>query len=108
MRYNSHMLPLISEHREAIESLCKKHRVKRLEVFGSAASGEFDPSSSDIDFFYEFDSNDMDHLADRFFGLQEDLENLLGVKVDLISAKDAVNPFFLQVANRHRVSLYAA
>src|SRR5256885_286878 len=96
-RYNPEMFPLTPQHREVIEALCKKHRVARLELFGSAASGEYDPGMSDVDFFYEFDSADMDHLADRFFGLQEDLEKLLGVKVDLVSAKDATNPYFLQV-----------
>jgi len=33
---------------------------------------------------------------------------LLGIKVDLVSAPDATNPYFLQVANRHRLTLYAA
>jgi predicted nucleotidyltransferase len=47
-------------------------------------------------------------LADRFFGLKEDLQRLLGVDVDLVSAPDVKNPYFLQVANRHRQTLYAA
>jgi predicted nucleotidyltransferase len=102
------MTPLINEHREQITALCKKYRVRSLELFGSAASGEFDPRTSDVDLFYEFDTNDSVDLADRFFGLQRDLEQLLGLKIDLISRRDAQNPYFLQVANRHCVTLYAA
>jgi predicted nucleotidyltransferase len=110
IRYNCGMHPLIEQHRGEIESLCRKYGVKRLELFGSAARGDFDHATSDVDFFYEFDPSvaATAGLADRFFGLQEALRNLLGVDVDLISATDATNPYFLQVANRHRVTLYAA
>ncbi len=102
------MSPLIEQHRSQIEALCRKHGVKRLELFGSAARGDFDPARSDVDFFYEFADYTRPDIADHWFALQEDLESLLGAKVDLVSAKDAKNPYFLEVANRHRVTLYAA
>jgi predicted nucleotidyltransferase len=102
------VIPLIEQHRSQISTLCRQYRVKQLELFGSAATDEFDPAHSDVDFFYEFDPADSTGLADRFFGLQADLEKLLGLKVDLVSAQDATNPYFLQVANRHRLTLYAA
>jgi hypothetical protein len=101
------MIQLVEQHRHEIAALCRKYGVRKLELFGSAASGEFDPARSDVDFFYEFDSNPRD-LSDRFFGLAEDLEQLLGRSVDLVSGEDARNRYFLQVANRHRVMLYAA
>ncbi|HEY4330223.1 MAG TPA: nucleotidyltransferase domain-containing protein, partial [Phycisphaerae bacterium] len=72
------------------------------------ARGDFDPTKSDVDFFYELDKTDSTGLADRYFGLQEDLAKELGVKVDLVSTKDATNPYFLEVANRDRTVLYAA
>jgi predicted nucleotidyltransferase len=102
------MVDLIEQHREQIVGICRKYRVKRLELFGSAARGDFDAARSDVDFFYEFDPTDMLDLADRFFGLKEDLERLLEVQVDLISTPDITNPYFLQVANQHRQPLYAA
>jgi len=102
------MTPLIEQHRGEIEALCRKYRVKRLELFGSAAAGSFHPGQSDVDFFYEFAPTDLESLADRFFGLQDDLQRLLNAQVDLVSARDAVNPYFLQVANQHRLTLYAA
>lgn len=102
------MTELIEQHRAAIEELCRKYQVKRLELFGSAARGDFDPATSDVDFFYEFQYDGWEGAADRFFGLLEGLEALLHRKVDLISAKDAKNPYFLEVANRNRIELYAA
>lgn len=101
------MLPLIEQHRTEIEALCRKYGVKRLDLFGSAARGDFDSATSDVDFFYEFDEN-REALADRFFGLLEDLEKLLDRHVDLVSAVDAKNPYFLDSANEHRFTLYAA
>ena len=89
-------------------ALCRQYGVRRLELFGSAASDDFNPSTSDVDFFYEFDPTETHDYADRFFGLMEALELLLCRKVDLVSAKDATNPYFLEVANRHRQILYAA
>lgn len=101
------MLPLIEQHRQEIESLCRKYGIKRLDLFGSAANGEFNPSTSDLDFFYEF-NDDKSHLADRFFGLLGDLQSLFNMRIDLVSAKHATNPYFLELANRNRITLYAA
>lgn len=101
------MIDLVEKNLPQIATLCRKHGVRNLELFGSAAQGQFDAATSDIDFFYEFDSN-LDRLADRYFGLSEELQEVLGCAVDLVSAVDAHNPFFLHVANRQRVSVYAA
>jgi uncharacterized protein len=101
------MVELLNQHLEEISVICRRYGVRKLELFGSAVRGDFDPSRSDVDFFFEFDE-DSSHLADRFFGLMEDLEGLLGCKVDLVSSQDVRNPYFLEVANRHRITLYAA
>jgi uncharacterized protein len=102
------MLDLIQKHREEISALCRRYDVKTLELFGSAARGDFDPNSSDIDFFVEFISYESPTIADQWFGLQEDLEKLLGRTVDITSRRAASNPYFLQNANQHKVTLYAA
>jgi len=102
------MLKLIEQHQGQIAALCRRHQVKRLELFGSAARGDFDPEKSDLDFFVEFLSYDSPRIADQWFGLQEDLEELLGWKVELTSLRTSKNPYFLQRANQHKVALYAA
>ena len=40
------MLDLIEQHREQITALCRQYDVKRLELFGSAARGDFDPQKA--------------------------------------------------------------
>ena len=44
------MIPEIEQHRDEIIAICEEYRLERLEVFGSAASSDFDPNRSDIDF----------------------------------------------------------
>jgi len=102
------ILDLIEQYRARIEQLCRKHQVKRLELFGSAARGDFDPASSDLDFFVEFQDYRSPTIADQWFGLAEDLRAVLGYPVELISLRTATNPYFLQVANRYKITLYAA
>jgi len=102
------MIDLIAQHRIQIEQLCQRYGVKRLELFGSAARGDFDPTRSDVDFFIEFASYEDPDIDDKWFGLQEDLEKLLGQRVELTSLRMATNPHFLQSANEHKVTLYAA
>jgi len=102
------MIPLIQQRRGQIAELCRLYGLKRLELFGSAVSGNFDDACSDVDFFYEFDLTSTTDLADRFFAFKERLESLLQRKVDLVSARHAINPYFLREANRHRLTLYAA
>ncbi len=48
------MVRLIGKNREALIRLCRAHHVKRLDVFGSAATGDLG-NSSDIDSLVDFD-----------------------------------------------------
>ena len=51
------MLPaIIIDHRREIDALCRAHYVRRLELFGSAATEGWDPASSDLDFLVKFDA----------------------------------------------------
>jgi len=42
--------PLLQAKLELLRELCERYGVERLELFGSAARGEFDPAHSDLDF----------------------------------------------------------
>ena len=102
------MIPLIEQHRQAIVALCVKYGVKRLELFGSAARGDdFDASKSDVDFLVDLDSS-REAPGDDFFDLKDDLETMLGRKVDLVDMEATKNPWFWVVANRCRIPLHAA
>lgn len=102
------MNPLIESHRSELEQLCQRYHVKRLELFGSAATGDFKPETSDLDFLVEFHSTKEMHAADQYFGLLEALRLLFQRKVDLVMARAMHNPYLIREVNKSRTMLYAA
>ncbi|MDD2764768.1 MAG: nucleotidyltransferase domain-containing protein [Opitutaceae bacterium] len=75
--------------------LCRRFGVERLYVFGSAASGGFDPQASDLDFLVRMaDRRPTGAYADRYLGLAKALEALFGRRVDLVTEQSIRNPYF--------------
>lgn len=48
------MVDSIEQHRLAIADLCRRLGVRELELFGSAARGDFHRAESDVDVLFEF------------------------------------------------------
>ncbi|MFZ5919953.1 MAG: nucleotidyltransferase family protein [Chloroflexota bacterium] len=72
---------LLKTRRKDILRLAKKHGVTSIRVFGSVARGESKPGS-DIDFLVEVGPDRSPWFP---AGLTNDLEDLLGLKVDVIT-----------------------
>jgi len=88
------MIDEIVLHRDELRALCRRFHVRRLDLFGSAARGDFDPRRSDIDFLVEFDRGHPDALSLKtFVGLKESLEDLFGRPVDLVEPGAMRNPY---------------
>lgn len=102
------MHSLIEDRRLRIDDLRRKYHVKRLELFGSAATGAFDQDESDVDFLVAFSPPGDFAAGDQYLGLLKGLEELFERKVDLVDISAARNPYFIADALRHRVRLYAA
>lgn len=102
------MISVLIDQKEPLEALCRKHRVHRLEVFGSAADGTFKPESSDIDFLVEYEPLSPGEYYEAYFGLLESLEALFERRVDLVDATCMKNPYFIQGANESRSVVYEA
>jgi predicted nucleotidyltransferase len=102
------VIPEIDDSRETIENLCRRFRVRRLELFGSAAAGKFDPRSSDLDFLVSFEELPPGEYADAYFGLLEELQRLFRRNIDLVVTDSIKNPYFLESMQRSRTLLYAA
>ena len=98
----------IKLRRAKIDEICARFGVRRLELFGSAATGSFDPARSDLDFMVEFNPAKGIKPFDQYFGLKEELEGLFGRAVDLVMEGASSNPYFLQSVNKSRRLLYAA
>lgn len=68
-----------------LAEFCRRRRITRLEVFGSALRGDFRPDS-DVDFLATFAPEAAWSLLD-LDEMEEDLERLIGQKVDLVSRR---------------------
>ena len=102
------MNPLVERKRDELVRLCIKRRVRKLELFGSAATAAFDPTTSDLDFLVAFQKLSPGEYADAYFGLLEDLEDLFRRPVDLVMTSAIKNPYFLEGIQTSRVVVYAA
>ena len=103
------MISLVESKRELMKDLCLRFGVRRLELFGSAATDAFDPKRSDLDFLVEFlPHQDLGPWLRHYFALQAELGHLFGYHVDLVIADAVKNPFFRRELERTRTLLYAA
>ena len=102
------VIALVAERAAELERVCLRHHVRRLELFGSAASGQFDPARSDLDFLVEFQPAAFDGYANTYFGLLEALEQLFQRPVDLVVRSAIKNPYFLQAVEDTRAAVHEA
>jgi predicted nucleotidyltransferase len=65
---------------DRIAEFCRRHHIRKLSLFGSILRDDFRPES-DIDVLVEFEPGATPGLA--FFGMQEELSEILGRQVDL-------------------------
>lgn len=75
----------VREKLPELRDLCAKYHVRELAIFGSAIRPDFTPDS-DLDFLVEFEP----HASIGLFelaGMQLDLQELFGRRVDLIPKK---------------------
>lgn len=74
---------LVEQEREQILQIANRYGAKRLRLFGSVPRGE-STDKSDVDILVEFEPERslLDHIA-----LIQDLEELLGCKVDVVNEK---------------------
>ncbi len=102
------MNPLITVHESELVELCRRYHVQRLELFGSAASGKFQPEMSDLDFLVEFQPLTPGKHADAYFGLLFALEDMFQRRIDLVEDGAIENPYFRRIADQSRTPVYAA
>jgi predicted nucleotidyltransferase len=102
------MIPAVAQRQAELESLCRRRHVRRLELFGSAATGGHRAGHSDLDFLVEFEPLLPGTYADTYFGLLDALEQLFEQPVDLVVASAIRNPYFRQSVEQSKALLYAA
>lgn len=89
-------MPSTQEIKASLQSakplLMAKYPIKSLALFGSFARGEA-TEQSDVDILVEFNAR----IGWQFLTLAEELEQLLGLKVDLVSRKGVKPRYFKHI-----------
>ena len=86
-------------------ALCKKHKVKKLYVFGSAVSGNF-TDESDLDVLVELNESDPLIRGELLLSLWNELELYCHRKVDLLTFNSLRNPYLKESINNTKKLLY--
>jgi predicted nucleotidyltransferase len=73
----------IAVPKDKVSNFCRRHHIRKLALFGSVLRDDF-RSDSDIDVLVEFEPGCTPGLA--FFGMEIELSEMLGRKVDLNTA----------------------
>jgi predicted nucleotidyltransferase len=86
----------------ALASLCRRHRIRRLSLYGSVLKGTARPDS-DVDLLVEFEPDAKPSLL-HVVDIEQDLSALLGGRrVDLRTAGDLSRYFREEVIQRSEV-----
>lgn len=105
------LIPILEEKRDEVAAICRKYGITRLELFGSAANGDFDPDRSDVDLLVEYGAAEPTPRYGPWAHsyVKEDLERVLGRKVDLVRLGNVSNPYVRRsIERKRRELLYAA
>ena len=86
-------MKLIEMNMDKIVALCKKYKVAKLWVFGSILTPRFN-DDSDVDFSVIFHYDQIQDLFVTFFDFIDELQDLLGRKVDMVDETAVRNSFF--------------
>ena len=109
MLKNYNGMKLIELNIGKIAELCKKYKVKRLFVFGSILTEKFN-AESDVDFSVDFDRESIENekldWADIFFDLIDELQIVLGRKVDLVVDSNVSNSYFRKELDSTKKLIY--
>lgn len=99
------MHPAINIDEDTLTTFCRIHHIRRLSLFGSQLKGTAGPRS-DIDLLVEFDPDQIPGLIE-LAGMEIELSEMLGKKVDLRTAGDLSRYFRDEVVRMAEVQ-YAA
>lgn len=101
------MIPLVETNRLAIADLCRHYGVRKLALFGSAATCLLDPVSSDLALAFECADYGLG-AGRRFLRFAVELEDLWGRSVDLVFGSVMTGPGFRDSVISTQVLLHDA
>ncbi len=102
------MIGLLQSNRHALEAVCSRFGVARLEAFGSALREDFKNGLSDLDLLVDFKPMEPYARVDAYFGLLNELRAMFQQEIDLVMVDAVRNPYISREIERTKQLLYAA
>lgn len=88
---------------EKIAQFCRERGIRKMSLFGSVVRDDFDPARSDVDVLVEFLPGALNGVGWDYFGYGEELEAILGRKVDFCSK---LNKYLRPLVRKELVTIY--
>ncbi|MBI1315841.1 nucleotidyltransferase domain-containing protein [bacterium] len=102
------MNAIIEEQKNELNDLCRALNVRRLYVFGSVVSNDFN-DESDLDFLVSFaDGLNIEEYTNGYFLLHYKLRALFNREIDVVTERSLSNPYFIQSINETKQLIYEA
>ncbi len=100
--------PFVDEKRRRLIDACYHYGIKSLYAFGSVVRQDFSPTS-DVDLLVEYKDEETDPIKryETFLDLKNQMEGILGRKVDILQEKDLTNPFLKHFILQEKEKIYA-
>ena len=92
---------------DQIRALCTENKVRRLFVFGSVLTDQFN-ESSDVDLLVDIAKSDPFDYAESYFDLKFKLQDLLKRPIDLLEEKSLKNTYLIENINQTKRLIYEA
>ena len=99
------MMKLIEKNIQRIITLCKKHKVRKLFVFGSILTSRFHDDSN-VDLIVSFSKEEVHDYFNNYFDFKYVLEDLFGRKVDLLEEQTIKNPYLKKNVDATKALIY--
>ncbi|EMS31417.1 hypothetical protein C943_02072 [Mariniradius saccharolyticus AK6] len=90
---------------DSIQTLCEKHHVEKLYLFGSAAKGTM-TEGSDVDLLVKFKEMKTSEYFENFLVLKNELQGVFGRKIDLVELQTLKNPVLIDSINQSKELIY--
>ncbi|MBW2963040.1 nucleotidyltransferase family protein [Mesonia aestuariivivens] len=96
---------MIDRNIKRVKTLCKKHKVEKLYLFGSATNETFS-ENSDIDFLVKFNISDLSLYFDNYISFKEKLGKIFKRDIDLVEEQTLKNPILINSINKNKELIY--
>ncbi|MGY5353564.1 nucleotidyltransferase family protein [Wenyingzhuangia sp. IMCC45467] len=96
---------MIDKNIKRVKTLCKKHKVEKLYLFGSATNETFS-ENSDIDFLVKFNISDLSLYFDNYISFKEKLGKIFKRNIDLVEEQTLKNPVLINSINKNKELIY--